>query len=86
MCRECNVVVSKYKRLRVSKERMHLRRGGSELAGIRADFFIFTLKRGCISEAGLENFRLITMVVWFTFFGFCFFVYFAPKLLSQVQQ
>lgn len=27
-------------------------------------FFYFTLKRGCISEAGFENFRLITMVVW----------------------
>lgn len=34
-------------------------------------FFYFTLKRGCISEAGLENFRLITMVVWLTFFVFC---------------
>lgn len=64
MCRECNVIVSKHKRLQVSKERMHLGKGGSELAGIRADFFYFTLKRGCISEAGFENFRLITMVVW----------------------
>lgn len=75
MCRECNVVVSKHKRLQVSKERMHLGKGGSELAGVRADFFFFyfTLKRGCISEAGLENFRLITMVAWLTFFVFCLF-------------
>lgn len=71
VCRRCNVI-SKYKGLQVSKERMHLRKGGNELAGSKAGFPYFTLKHGHISEAGFRIFRLITMIVWLIFSGiFC---------------
>lgn len=68
-------VVSKFKRLQVSQERMHPRRLWGETA------FLHPSETWLLSESGLRISRLIMLIVWFTFSG----IFFALELFAHAH-